>query len=429
MRNSIFFTLLFSIVLICSVPVHGEERITSFESVVDILQSGQLVVAETITVVSEGRRIRHGIYRDFPTRYSDTNGKAHSVDFSVVSVELDGHTEPFHTKKLRNGVRIYMGTKERFVDRGVHTYILHYITNRQLGFFPDHDELFWNVTGNGWDFAIEQARVTIVIPESGEITDFEMYTGGYGSRDTDARLVNREPASITLETTTSLPPHSGFSVVVAWPKGVIEPPGSMRRFSWVFRDHLFDILSVAGLLLLVGYYYISWLKVGRDPQAGTIIPRFTPPENLSPAAARYLLKMSYDNKAFAALLVNMAVKRVIDIKQHDSKYTLKLLPHDQDNLLPGELALQKYLFQLSDSITLHKQNNSIVREAVNNLKTVLSRDVLDIYFRLNRVYLIFGLILSAGITVCVILASSDKGQASTITLWITMWSVGVGVLL
>ena len=437
MRQENFHQVLSSLLCLfvfCSVsffsPTTGRagERITEFNSVVDVLESGQLVVEETITVVSEKERIRHGIYRDFPTDYIDSSGKNHIVDFSVVSVERDNREESFHTKKTGNGVRVYMGSKNVLLPSGVHTYTLRYKTDRQIGFFDDHDELYWNVTGNGWIFPIKQASVTISIPAPGGIRNFEMYTGAAGARDSYGKLVRQSSDSITLATTAPLPPQSGFTVVVSWPKGLVKNPGALQRFLWSFRDSLFLILAVLGTILLFVYYFINWQRVGRDPKPGTIIPRFKPPADLSPAAARYVLKMSYDKKALAALLVNMAVKGVVKIEQQKKEYTLFLLTRETARLSPGEQVVRNALFGGSKKIRLVRKNNESIQKAIVGLQKILRRDVANIYFKLNRTVLIPGIILTIGIIICVVLASQDVSAAATITLWITMWSVGVTLL-
>ena len=43
------------------------EVIHSFDSTVRVAKDGDLTVTEAIRVQAEGREIRHGIYRDFPT--------------------------------------------------------------------------------------------------------------------------------------------------------------------------------------------------------------------------------------------------------------------------------------------------------------------------------------------------------------------------
>jgi uncharacterized membrane protein YgcG len=431
MRYFVYGLLLVVSVLGTGPCAAAREKITSFESYVDVLEDGQLAVEESITVVSQGQQIRHGIYRDFPTRYTDSQGNKFSVDFHVVSVERDGNNETYHLKKMNNGVRVYMGDQDMFLEPGVYTYTLHYVTNRQIGFFPDHDELYWNVTGNGWIFPVERAQITLSVPEPGGIDNYTFYTGVTGSRQAEGRLVsiNKENKdTIILETTAPLPPGSGFTVVVSWPKGLVSSPSQLRRSAWFFQDFFFELLAFVCFAVLIIYYYISWLRVGKDPLPGAIIPRFVPPDSSSPAAARFLYKMGYDNKVFAALLVNMAVKGVLSIKQLDEKYRLNLQSRNEEILSPGEQAVLDALFAGSNSVLLGKKNNVSVQEAVAALKKVLNRDILNIYFKLNRLYLIPGALISAGVIACVIFSSNNVDTSATIILWITMWTAGITVL-
>lgn len=57
------------------------ERIIQYNSDVDMRDDGSMLVRETIQVVSAGIQIRHGIYRDFPTRYRDRFGNRYVVGF------------------------------------------------------------------------------------------------------------------------------------------------------------------------------------------------------------------------------------------------------------------------------------------------------------------------------------------------------------
>ena len=58
-----------------------------------------------------------------------------------------------------------------------------------------------------------------------------------------------------------------------------------------------------------------WLRVGRDPAKGTIIPLFEPPKGFSPAAVRFLMRMGFDAKTFAAAVLDMAVKGYLPSKR------------------------------------------------------------------------------------------------------------------
>ena len=126
-----------------------------------VAQTGALTVTETISVISEGEQIRHGIYRDFPTTYHTPSGRTIHVRFDVLAVTRDGHHEPYSVDSVDDGERVKIGDKDILIEPGAHTYTLTYVTDRQIGFFSDYDELYWNVTGNVWMFPIDHAEATI----------------------------------------------------------------------------------------------------------------------------------------------------------------------------------------------------------------------------------------------------------------------------
>lgn len=48
----------------------------------------------------------------------------------------------------------------------VQLYLISYKTNRQLGFFENHDELYYNVVGTDVVFSIEKATARVHLPAS-----------------------------------------------------------------------------------------------------------------------------------------------------------------------------------------------------------------------------------------------------------------------
>ena len=106
---------------------------------------------------SEGQQIKRGIFRDFPTRYDNHRGITVVVPFEVLNVQRDGAAEPYKVEPMTNGMRVRIGNAQQMLPHGQHMYRISYRTGRQLGFFDQHDELYWNVTGNGWAFVIDRA--------------------------------------------------------------------------------------------------------------------------------------------------------------------------------------------------------------------------------------------------------------------------------
>ena len=180
----------------------AQERILAFDSQVDMADDGSLAVTETIRVRAEGRDIRRGIYRDFPLQFEDAAGRMRTVGFDVRSVTRDGKPEPFRVERNRKVARVYVGDAGVFLAPGVYEYRIAYSTDRQVRFFEDHDELFWNVTGNAWMFPIDRATATITLPQGGRIGDTVSFTGAYGSRDNNAvSSISDDRRSATFATT------------------------------------------------------------------------------------------------------------------------------------------------------------------------------------------------------------------------------------
>jgi hypothetical protein len=139
----------------------ADERILNYQSDILVRQDGWIEVSETITVRAEGARIRRGIYRDYPTRYEDRFGNEVEVRYEPRSVLRDGRTEDFHSERRANGVRTYFGSADRLLSPGEYTYVYRYEAGRMLGFFDEYDELYWNVTGPGWEFPVDRASATV----------------------------------------------------------------------------------------------------------------------------------------------------------------------------------------------------------------------------------------------------------------------------
>lgn len=383
----------FGLLVFAAAPSQAEERILSYHSEITILVDGRLEVIETIRVRAEGNHIRRGIYRDFPTRYEDRAGNRYRVDFEVRSVQRNGRPEDWHTDGMANGVRVYAGHANRFLDAGEHEYRFHYETSRQLGFFEDYDELWWNVTGNGWRFTIDRASATIHLPESVRDGDLVLnaYTGAYGSTASHARFRAENGRTARFESTRGLSPWENLSVIVAFPKGLVTEPTTAQRIRWFLSDNGSALVLGVGWLLMFGWYLWAWNRAGRDPATGVIIPRFEPPKGLSPAACRYVLSMGFRRAAFVAAIVSLAVKKQLRIDEDDDGDFSLTKIEDADALepSPGERAVLDALFRNRvGSIALKQSNHAEFRKAKGGLEAALAAEFKNRLFRLNLLYLL-----------------------------------------
>lgn len=413
----------------------SDERIRSFDSHITVNLDGSMLVKETIAITSAGESIQHGIYRDFPTRYKDRRGNQYSVLFDVVSLQRDGQSEPYHTEDLSNGVRVYFGSSTYDLPPGEHTYEFEYRTDRQLGFFADHDELYWNVTGNGWKFPIDVATVTVVLPPNvrGHVTDLEGYTGYQGTKGR-AYTATRDDDGNPVFRASKLAPRQGLTIVVEWPKGLIAEPTAAQKRAWFIRDHQPEILGVAGVIVVFLYYLVVWARVGRDPKQGTIMPLYEPPDGMSPAAVRFLERMGFDDKAFTCAIIGLAAKNYLRIERDESK-TYKLerkgKAPSESGLTADEKALAKILFEDGSPLTLTNAKHSLLSRAQKAVENTLHASMETGYFLTNGRYVWPGAILSlvAIAAMVVTRGGSQLAVAIFMSIWLTGWSFGVYALL
>lgn len=323
-----FFVLLVS--LLASQPLFAQERILDYDSVVEINTDGSLDVTERITVHAEGDQIRRGIYRDFPTRYKDRYGNRVVVDLEVLGLERDGQPEPWFTESKPNGVRINFGNDDFLPTPGTFSYTLHYRTTRQIGFFDDHDELYWNAIGTGWDFPIESGTVEVRLPEAVPVSAMSVtgYSGAQGARGHDFTAALPAPGVARWTLTAPLPPQHGLATVLSFPKGLVTEPTRQQTIIWFLKDNLGVLIALLGLIAQLLFCVLRWRKVGRDPRGGVVIARYQPPEGYSPAALRNMQEMGYDSRCFSSDLLALAVAGHVRI-------------HRDENAASGEWRLEK----------------------------------------------------------------------------------------
>lgn len=405
------------------------ERILSYDSFIRVQPAGDMTVTETIKVICEGNRIRHGIYRDFPTRYKDRYGNRVKVDFEVLSVLKDGSPETWHMEERDNGVRVYAGSRDVTLNPGEYTFVLSYRTNRQLGFFEKHDELYWNVTGNGWEFPIEQVSATVELPPGTGLLSTEAYTGSFGEKGSDYTAGRDDAGRALFSTTRPLNPQEGLTIVVMWPKGHVREPTGAEKGRSFLADNGSTVAGAAGIAVLLVYYLLTWLRIGRDPEKGVIVPLYEAPEGLSPEAVRYVMRMGFDDKTFAAAIVNMAVKGCITIDEDsDGEYTLARKGADCGGFSRGEAQVAGQLFRDRDSLAVRSENHAAIKQAIKALQKSLAIEYEKNYFLTNKGTLIPGLVISVLALLAIVLLGRDRMLSGFMTVWLSGWTAGCAAL-
>ncbi|MBX4994009.1 DUF2207 domain-containing protein [Rhizobium binae] len=406
-----FFGFCLALILMLAAPaVFAAEVIDSFTSDITLEKSGAMTVAETITVNAEGNRINHGIFRDFPLYFTDAGGRRRSVDFDMVSVSRDGLDEPWHTESISGGIRIYAGSADVSVTPGRHRYVFTYRTNRQIRYFDDHDELYWNATGNGWIFPIRSATATVKLPPGVTATETTFFTGPQGATGKNAR-VSETAAGLVFSTTAPLDANEGLTFAIRMPKGSIDPPGADMESTWWLKDNRDYFIGFGGLILVFAYYLRSWLKVGRDPARGVVVPRWDAPEGISPALVNYI-----DNKGFsgggwtalAATALDLAVRGYVKLEDLKDSIIIRGTgkPPGREKFQAGETELLKATGGAGSTLTIDKANGERVKSVGQAFRSAIEKEHRGKYYNSNIGYTAGGIALSAAALVALFVFGS-----------------------
>jgi uncharacterized membrane protein YgcG len=347
------------------------ERVLDFHSDIRIAADGALTVTEVVAVQAEGRDIRRGILRDFPTDYRDARGARVIVPFEVLRVTRDDAPEPYRLERLSNGVRVRIGNPDVLLPYGRHTYEIRYRTARQIGYFGDHDELYWNVNGNGWTFAFDSISAEVRLPSSVPAASLqaEAYTGPVGARGRSYEAFVQDGAA-AWRSTRGFAPHEGMTIVLSFPKGIVARPTPMRRLSWFFAANKGVLAGLGGACLLFAFLYWRWSAVGRDPQAGPRFPRYDPPPGLGPAAVRFVSKMGCDDRCFAAGLLGLGQRGFLKIRQEGRSFSVERTGQQVD-FLPGDAALADMLRAPGHPLLLSRAHDLGVEQARKSFALLL----------------------------------------------------------
>ncbi|HMK49139.1 MAG TPA: DUF2207 domain-containing protein [Thermodesulfovibrionales bacterium] len=342
------------LIILVSTALAQDYAIDKFHSEILISDDSSVLVEETIAVRFHGSR--HGIYREIPYKYEDDRGNRITTPLRVLSVTDEaGNNLEFKTARKGNLVNIRIGNPSKYVT-GENTYVIKYRVENAVLFFDDHDELYWNVTGNYWWAPIKEASAHIFLESKSRSRNLwaACYTGGPGSKEPACRYETADNAG-DFSSARDLGPREGFTIAFGWDKGLVTPPSSWRKFlwtvditeNWIFLFPLFSLVFMIAL----------WKSKGRDPRVKeSVAVMYEPPKfnsvPLTPGEVGTLVDEQLDPRDISSTIVGLAVKGYMKIEESKTEglildstdYFLAKLKEPDENLGAFERILMDRIF-------------------------------------------------------------------------------------
>ncbi len=288
-------------------------RVADFNATISVHEDGSAVVHERISLAFEGEW--HGIHRFIPVEYPGARGTNYTLFLNVTGVTDGDGGKLKYESSTSNGFR----DLKIFIPDAVNaarTVEIDYTVRNGTRFFEDHDEFYWNVTGNDWPVPIDHASALVSFPGSaaGSLRA-QAFTGAYGSAERGASA-EVQGSEVSFETGNPLPMRGGMTIDIFIPKGILKEPGTLTRFIWFVGSNPIVFLPFWTFAVM----FTLWWYKGRDPDPGlSVAPMYEPPAGMTPAEAGALLDDKVHPRDITSTLVDLAVRGFVKIEEVDDK--------------------------------------------------------------------------------------------------------------
>jgi uncharacterized membrane protein len=314
-KKIFFVSAIFVFSLLVSRNVFAEQ-IDDFQASIRINPDASINVTEKI-FYDFGSIAHHGIYRDIPVKYQ-RNGLNYNLKISQISVsDENGQSYQFSTSQEADIFRIKIGDPAATIT-GAHYYVINYKIKRAINYFSDHDELYWNVTGNGWTVPINKAEADVTAPAVNDQNKISSacYYGYYSSQ---SKCPVSQSGSTFSFSSKSLAGGEGMTVIIGFPKGLVDEPNVLGKIVFALEDNSIFCLPLVVLIIL----FFAWRKYGRDPRdKHPVVAQYDVPDNLTPLEVGTLLNATADNKDLSAEIIYLAVKGYLRITRLEGEKIL-----------------------------------------------------------------------------------------------------------
>src|SRR5579863_3941382 len=350
------------LLIILAAPLFARSwRVADFSDTISVHEDGSAEVHERITLAFDGEW--HGIHRLIPVEYPGARGTNYTLFLHVTGVTDGSGGKLKYESSIANGFRDLKIFIPDAVD-ATRTVEIDYTVRNGTRFFEDHDEFYWNVTGNDWPVPVDHASALVSFPDSaaGSLRA-QAFTGAYGSAERGATAEVRG-SEVSFETNNPLPMRGGMTIDIFIPKGILKEPGAFTRFMWFVGSNPIVFLPFWTFAVM----FTLWWYKGRDPDPGlSVAPMYEPPAGMTPAEVGALLGDKVHPRDITCTLVDLAVRGFVKIEEVDDKglvfhhkdYVFHLLkPRDQwADLAPFESVMLTNVFAASEDTRLSSLKN------------------------------------------------------------------------
>ncbi|MCK9393514.1 MAG: DUF2207 domain-containing protein [Candidatus Paceibacterota bacterium] len=369
-KNTLLGLIIFSGLSFCF-SVRAEE-ITNYQVNIQVNQDATVNIKESI-LYDFGDEQRHGILRNIPYQYKNSAGNF-NLRYENISVKDENNNDYIFSESFEgDDYSLKIGDEDVLVT-GQKNYIISYTVRRAIGYFSDHDELYWNAIGNEWEVPIKKALITM---DGFGITNVKCFYGNYGDQ-TECNVLQMK--NTYQSTSENLNTGAGITIAMSFNKGVIYEPTQNEKVIEFVKDNW----GVAIPFIVFIFLFYWWFRYGRDPKGkGVIIAQYSPLPKLSPLESKAVMDETVETQKIASEIILLAIKKYLTIEKTTKKnlgifdsedYVFKKLKEPDANLTEFQNKLMTELFSDKNRKIAQEASLSDIKEHPQSMATFITSE-------------------------------------------------------
>lgn len=399
------------------VLVPAQEHIPYLMTKIDVLPDGVVKFEETLTVVSNAEKLRQGIRRALPASILLRDRSKQPISYTLVSAKVNGQPIEYRIDK-EGGFFVLNPTKEYELSSGVYTFEFVYLAHNLIAYYNDFDEFYWDVTGSLWNLVIGKMGATITYPSTVEPLGQVALIGNASYLDPQwSQVVKITPTSFGFMSIRPLFMGEGFHIISSLPHGIITAPSLLDKIIIGFERHSDIFLSLMTFLTIVIGFLVSGKYIRKN------IGQLKISLKKNAAMTRFLYNNRYDIKSFAAFILELYKKNIIDIQQSGDTILLVKRTDNIKNLSKAEQKAVMALFSNEAVFNVNKNNLIKIKRASKYIEKELKHNLMSFMLKLNSGYVLFSLAMLFVGELFIALFANNLPMISILTLG-TMLLVG-----
>ncbi len=386
----LIFFFIFPIFLFPKNAKAQSETIKNYNVDININKNGTLDVIEQI-VYDFGNQQKHGIFRDINFKKTNQDGKRFKLGIENITVKnTDGTLYQFEKSKSGDFINLKIGDPNRTIT-GIHTYIISYTVSGAITYFSDHDELYWNITGNNWPIPIESSYSLVSLPEEINLESVNVvcYEGVKGSTSQTC-LAGKTDGGVLVSSSRVLQSKEGLTLAVSFPKGVVSILEPVED-----KPSLFTYVILL-FLLLIGLWWFLFLPIKilfksiKEKKFVKDIERivaawFEPPQYndgtvFTPAETGFIIDKTIDHKELTATIIHLAQRGFLKIRSDEKKHFtfIKMKDFETLDLRNFEKEVLRAIFEKGDEVKdTDLKNSSSFFNKITTFKKYVEEDLVE----------------------------------------------------